>query len=226
MVSAVKKGQVFVLLPGKDGKMNMGAIPLPDWLRIKPQYDRLLHSHGKDLRQKTASEETQPFTALLAAQREYYRRAFAIYDKRKPLDPAVQTAPARCRDALQNLQAAHAACNTIRQEMAGYRFWQRKQKKEAAQRYAAASRCCDRALAALEGFGVFVWVSQRKAVGDLLPDEMQELERRVDTKIRELQEKADIEKRFERPADALKSSQSALEAARGVFETEIGKNTA
>ena len=223
MVSAVKKGQVFVLLPGKDGKMNMGAIPLPDWLKIKPQYDRLLHSHGKDLRQKTASEETQPFTALLAAQREYYRRAFAIYDKRKPLDPAVQTAPARCRDALQNLQAAHAACNTIRQEMAGYRFWQRKQKKEAAQRYAAASRCCDRALAALEGFGVFVWVSQRKAVGDLLPDEMQELERRVDTKIRELQEKADIEKRFERPADALKSFLSALEAARGVFETEIGR---
>lgn len=223
MVAAVKKGQVFVLLPGKDGKMNMGAISIPDWLKIKPQYERILHSHGKDLRQEPASGDTQPFTALLAAQREYYRRAFAIYDNRKPIDPAVLSAPAKCREALQNLQADHDACNDIRQEMAGYRFWQGKQKKEAAQRYTAASRRCDHALAALEGFGVSIWVSQRKVSGNPLPDEMQEIERRADVKIRELQDKADMEKRFERPADALNPSQSALEAARGVFEAGIGR---
>lgn len=74
------------------------------------EWDRKIASDKQTRAEKSQSSEQipEPFTAILQAQRDYYRALFAWRDKRKPLNPALVDAPERFQNAVDAFFKAKA----------------------------------------------------------------------------------------------------------------------
>ena len=200
MVNAAKEGQLLAI-EKRDGRFYQGLVSLEDWKReqAKPQ---------------------QPFAALIAAQKEFYRQTYALHDKSKPLDPAQQSAPADLRQAFADLRVAHSREGSARAELSSCHFWQRDKKAAATAKLDAAQRDCAAAFDTIVSHGVSAYdeYGMKLSGRSMSDDSMERLSRRVDRRVDELQTEANYAARFARPADALPANPAAQRAARERFE--------
>lgn len=165
-----------------------------------------------------ATERPKPafsLSALQEAVREYYRQTFALYDERKPLDPAVQFAPATLRRALSDLKAERSRAEEAHDSLRRIPFWKKEKKQEATEALEAARSTCERAWKTIEDSGVSLYFDNQKVHWSSV--DLEELQLRIERRAEELQREANNAAKFARPADALKGSQEAQKAAETRF---------
>ena len=158
------------------------------------------------------------FTALIEAQREFYRQTYALNDTRTPLNNAVVNAPAECKQALKDLEAARKNLSAAQYERSKCHFWQRDEKTAADAKIKKAANDSKVAFDTLKKHGVSAYRDNSEMNGrNLSDDDMKCIRDRTKWQIDDLQRKADYEARFALPDDALKGSQDAQNAARERF---------
>lgn len=165
-------------------------------------------------------ESVRPFslTALIEAQREYYCQTYALNDKRKPPNKAVVDAPAKCKQALKNLEEARNNRSSAQHERSKCYFWQRDKKSVANVKITKAENDCQTAFDTLRKYGVSTCRDNVPMNGrNLSDDDMHYIMSRANNQIDDLQRKAEREAKFALPSNALKGSQEAQNASKMRF---------
>ena len=209
MTKAAKAGKVLYIGQQPDGRLGYGMATVKEWRAAAKE-------------QEAASTRVDPprpsvsFAALGEAAREYFRETYALHDTRKPLDPAVKNAPADLQGAFADLQTARDMLFRAQAQLHGCRFWERDKKRAAQAAVAAASRDCREAFDRVTAFGVTRYQDGVEQRGETV--DMEQLQRGVEWKVKDLQGKADNAAKFARPADALDGSLERQKAAQARFE--------
>lgn len=214
MVKAAKAGKVLYIGQQPDGRLGYGMTTVKEWRAAatkEQQKAAPAASARADQPQRSVS-----FAALGEAAREYYRETYALHDTRKPLDPAVKNAPADLQGAFADLQAARDMLFRASARLHGCKFWERDKKRAAQAEVAAASRECREAFDRVASFGVGRYQDGVEQRGETV--DMEQLQRRVEWQVKDLQGKADNAAKFARPADALQGSPERQKAAQERFE--------
>lgn len=210
MVKAAKDGKVLYIGRQPDGRLGYGMTTVKEWRAAAAK------------EQEAASTRVDPprpsvsFAALGEAAREYYRETFALHDTRKPLDPAVKNAPADLQGAFADLQAARDALFRASVQLHGCRFWEKDKKQRARAAMSEASRDCRAAFDRVTAYGVSRYQDGVEQRGETV--DMEQLQRGVEWKVRDLQGAAERAAKFARPADAPYGSPERQKAAQERFE--------
>lgn len=228
MLKGVKKEQVFILENLPDGRLGQGYLPLKEAREV---FSRYAPTHSEEPPRQEPVPAARPaepdfsFAALLDAQKEYYRQAFALKDDRKPLDQKLQDAPAKVKTALTDLTTAFDRMETARKELSGLKFWQSKEKKAKRGEYMAAEAKANNALSRLSDSGISLFVGGIKIdrAYSLNADRVKEIKTSTESKIGAMEREAHFNRQNARPYNALNGSYSRLDAARAVFEQECRK---
>lgn len=187
-----------------------------------------LHSQQR-LDQPEQAPEAPPFSALVTAQTNYYREAFAMADKRKPINPATQEAPARLTEAVTALKTALEATRKAWGEVYRYNGLQgvlhRSDKKEAQSYYYQKQKSVQNCLDRIENLGVSLYFGNDKLTPTTVTMDgySHNFEKRIAYEQSQLENKARAERTNALPADALKGSPDRLEATRTAFLAELKK---
>lgn len=214
MVKAAKAGKVLYIKQQPDGRLGYGMITVKEW-RVATTKEQQKVAPAASARADQPYRSVS-FAALGEAAREYYRETYALHDTRKPLDPAVKNAPADLQGAFADLQAARDRLFMASARLHGCKFWERNKKRTAQADMAAASRDCQEAFDRVASFGVSRYQDGVEQRGEMV--DMEQLQRRVEWQVKDLQGKADNAAKFARPAAVLQGSPERQKAAQERFE--------
>lgn len=224
LAGLLKQGKVPVLYVDESNRLRVTYFTTPAKAvalmeQTKGQIQPMQQREVTPAAAPTHVDQPQPsvsFAALGEAAREYYRETFALHDTRRPLDPAVQKAPADLQGAFADLQAARDRASHASFELSRCRFWEKDKKQTARAELAAANRECQDAFDRVTAYGISKYQDGAEQSGTNV--DMEQLQGRVKWKVEELQRAADYEAKHARPADAPYGSPERHRAAQERFE--------
>lgn len=153
---------------------------------------------------------------LREAAREFFRETVAIFDTRKPLDPAVKKAPVDLQEAYASLQEATNRLLQLQAQLSNCRFWERDKKASIQTDIYSASQDCRESFDRVVSFGVSAYQDGVKVNG--LTVDVDKLKGLVDWRVKDLQSEATHRARYARPDDAPYGSPERQNVAQGRFE--------
>ena len=156
------------------------------------------------------------FMDLTDAAREYVRETAYLNDRRKPLNPAVQKAPADLQAAFDALKAAQSAMSSARWNEKHCFFWQRSKKKGYREQWAKAANAADAAFTRMVSLGINPMRDGYEQHG--ISVSTLYLENEVDRRVYDLQAIADRAETHARPEHIPEGSESRQKAAQERFE--------
>lgn len=133
---------------------------------------------------------------------DFYRETYALHDRSRPVDPAVQNAPKDLQKALEALEAARQQEQAARLALSmanSMPFWKKKEKEaKREEAYAELRQATGKTEAAFEAVmsfdGISRWVDGSQLTGvNMTDEEMSVLADRVDYRVGELKRLADRE---------------------------------
>lgn len=232
MVKGVKQGKVLVVTE-QGGRLMQTFVTPQEWEKALADAEAARKARQTPQKApetvKPEKSPAEPFAALLAAQKAFYREAFAVADKRKPLNPAVSNAPATLLAAAQDLKAAQDALKAASLKQFDYKgikgLFRGKEKQAAESAYYEQVRRVQSCLDRIGKMGVSLAFDgeQISPASSTLDGNRYAIETRIRGRVTELKRLAEQEVKHARPADALKGSVERLEAARAVFTAELDK---
>lgn len=168
--------------------------------------------------------EPYSFTAIQEALAHVTVQALALHDTRQPLDPAVQNAPADLNHAASELRPAFKKYSSAKFAAAKYKWpWQSKERDAAAAEVKKAYEPVQAIFDKLMNYGVSPYRDGVELKVSFLTDEdIDYLEWLAAMKVTELQQKADHEARFARPANAIEGSPERYNTAQKEFQRLLG----
>lgn len=196
MKAAAEKGTVIVLSK-EDDKYIITEMKHDEWVQ-----------------QKKYREDH--FLDLIDAAREYVRETAYLNDRRKPLNPAVQKAPADLKAAFDDLKAAQAAISDAHRNEKHCFFWQRSKKKGYREQWAKAVDAADAAFTRMVSLGINPMRDGYEQRG--LTVSTLYLENEVSRRVYDLRVIAERAEAHARPEHIPEGSQERQKAAQELFE--------